>query len=682
MNRRHRLLALGLLVLLGVVLTMHLRVPDLAVLRQALGAHPVLGPAVFFAAYVVITALSLPIATLLSLAAGALFGVAEGSVLVSFAASLGASLAFLASRFLLRDFALARFPGLFARVNAGIARDGAFYLVSLRLVPAIPFFALNLLAGLTNLSLGRFYLASQIGMLPATVIFVNAGAGLAGLAGHGPVLTPRLATGLVLLALLPVLAPRLRDALTAKHLYARWRKPKRFERDIVVIGGGAAGLVASYVASALKAKVTLIERAEMGGDCLNTGCVPSKALLYAARAGQDFTAARAAVRAAVAGIAPHDSRARYTALGVDVREGQAFIETPWQVRAGCERITTRAIIIAAGAAPVVPPIPGLADCAYATSETLWDIDALPARLVILGGGPIGCEMAQAFALLGSAVTLVEAAPRLLVREDEEVSALIMASLRAAGVEVRTGHRAIAARPGFLRVAGEQGEVDLPFDRLLLAIGRKPRVSGYGLEELGIPLTKPGTIETNDGLQTLYPNIFACGDVAGPYQFTHMAGYQAGFAAINALLAPFWRLRPRYHAVPAVTFTTPEIARVGLNEQEAKARNVAYEVTRYVFTELDRAITEADIAGFVKVLTRPGSDKILGATIVGTDAGEMLTGFTIAMQHGLGLKKLLGVIYPYPTRGEAIRAVAGQWRQAHAPGGALVWLERLHRWRRG
>ncbi|WP_297442375.1 NAD(P)/FAD-dependent oxidoreductase, partial [Acidocella sp.] len=455
-----------------------------------------------------------------------------------------------------------------------------------------------------------------------------------------------------------------------------------FDRDVVVIGAGAAGLVASYVASALRAKVTLIERAEMGGDCLNSGCVPSKALLHAARAGQDFVSARAAVKAAIAGIAPHDSKERYAALGVDVRQGDAFIDSPWQVRAGCDKITTRAIIIAAGAAPVVPRLPGLEACAYATSETLWDIEALPDRLVILGGGPIGCEMAQAFALLGSTVTLVEAAPRLMMREDEEVSALMATTLLAHGVIVLTGHRAIAAQPGALRVQGPEGERDLPFDRLLLAIGRKPRVSGYGLEALGIGLGKAGTIETNDGLQTLYPNIFACGDVAGPYQFTHVAGYQAGFAALNALLAPFWLLRPRYHAVPAVTFTSPEIARVGLNEQEAKARNIDYEVTHYALSELDRAIAEADTDGFVKLLTKAGSDKILGVTIAGTNAGEVLTGFTIAMQHGLGLKKLLGVIYPYPTRAELMRAVAGQWRQAHAPRGALVWLERLHRWRRG
>lgn len=663
-----RLAALFGLVLITLMLVLglhHFGVARMAARIEALRGtaelHPLSAGLLFLLGYILVTAFSLPAATLLTLAGGGLFGLVWGSVLVSFGASIGASIAFLTARYLVRDAALKRFPGLFTRLNGGIAKNGVLYLVSLRLLPAVPFFAVNLLAGLTSLPLARFYLASQIGMLPATIIYVNAGASLGGLAGHGAIFTPRLVTGLVLLAILPLAAPRLRDTLIARRLYARWPKPKRFDRDVVVIGAGAAGLVASYVASALRAKVTLIERAQMGGDCLNSGCVPSKALLHAARAGQDFVSARAAVKAAIAGITPHDSKERYAALGVHVRQGEAFIDSPWQVRAGCDQITTRA---------------------YATSETLWDIEALPTRLVILGGGPIGCEMAQAFALLGSAVTLVEAAPRLMIREDEDVSALIEAELSAHGVTVLAGHRAIAAQPGALRVQGPEGERDLPFERLLLAIGRKPRVTGYGLEELGIGLDKAGTIETNEGLQTLYPNIFACGDVAGPYQFTHVAGYQAGFAALNALLAPFWRLRPRYHAVPAVTFTTPEIARVGLNEQEAKARNIAYEVTHYAFSELDRAIAEADTTGFVKLLTKAGSDKILGVTIAGTNAGEVLTGFTIAMQHGLGLKKLLGVIYPYPTRAELIRAVAGQWRQAHAPRGALVWLERLHRWRRG
>lgn len=675
----------------AIILNGHL--PTLAGLdRHALGlramvaAHPLVWFAGYFGLYVAATAISLPGAAILTLAAGALFGAIEGTVLVSFASSIGASIAFLIARFLLRDFALSRFPGLFGRIDRGIARDGAFYLVSLRLVPAIPFVAINLLAGLTRLPLRVFYLASQIGMLPATIIYVNAGAGLATLGAHGTILTPRLVIGLLLLAALPIAAPRIRDGIASRRRHAKFPRPKQFDRNLVVIGAGAAGLVTAYVASALRAKVTLVETAAMGGDCLNTGCVPSKALLHAAKSGMDFTAARDAVRAAVMGVAPHDSVERYRDLGVDVRQGHAIIESPWCVVIDGEPITTRAIVIAAGAAPFVPPIPGLADCPYATSETLWDIETLPSRLLVLGGGPIGCEMAQAFARLGSTVTIVEMADRLLIREDDAVSTAMATALERFGVIVLTGHRANAVeRDGdnfSLRAEHATATVNLGFDRLLVAIGRTPRTEGYGLERLGIPLTKAKTIETDAWLQTLYPNIFACGDVAGPYQFTHVAGFQGGFAALNALFAPFWRFRPVYRAVPAVTFTEPEIARVGLNRREATAQGLAFEATEYRFDELDRAIAEADTDGFVTVLTARGSDRILGATIVGTNAGEILSGFTIAMQHRLGLKKLMGVIFPYPTRSEAIRAVAGQWRQRHASARGLAILDRLHAWRRG
>ncbi len=657
-----------------------------AALGAAVADHRVAAFALYFLIYVVATAISLPGAVVLTLAAGALFGVVAGSILVSFAASIGASLAFLSARFLLRDAALARFPGLFARIERGIARDGALYLISLRLVPAVPFVAINLLAGLTSLPLRRFYWASQIGMLPATLIFVNAGASVATLGPHQAILTPRLIVGLLLLAALPVAAPLLRNALAARQRYAGWRRPRRFDRNLVVIGAGSAGLVTAYVASALKASVTLIEQAAMGGDCLNTGCVPSKALLHAARSGMDYSQARAAVRAAIAAIAPHDSVARYQSLGVDVRRGHATIETPWSVSVDGETLTTRAIVIATGAAPLVPNLPGLADCPFATSETLWDIEALPARLVVLGGGPIGCEMAQAFARLGSTVTLVELADRLLGREDDEVSAAMATALRRDGVAVLTGHRAVAVHrddAGFsLEALHGDAPVMLRFDRILVALGRVPRTAGFGLEALGIALTPAKTIETDAWLQTILPNVFACGDVAGPYQFTHVAGFQAGFAALNGLFAPFWRFRPDYRAVPAVTYTSPEIARVGLNQRAAREAGIAFETTRYDFSELDRAIAEGDTEGFVTVLTKPGSDRILGATIVGTQAGEMLTGFTIAMQHKLGLKKLLGVIYPYPTRSEAIRAVAGQWRQRHASARGLAVLAWFHARRRG
>lgn len=654
-------------------------------LHAVLATHPVLGGGVFFLLYIVTTALSIPGAAALTIISGAVFGIAEGTILVSFASSIGASIAFLVARFLLRDFVLARFPGLFNRIDDGIARDGAFYLLSLRLAPIVPFVAINLLAGLTKLRLRTFYLASQIGMLPATLIYVNAGATLASLDTHGAILTPRLISGLLLLAVLPVAAPRLRDALATHRLRARWKRPRDFDRNVVVIGAGAAGLVAAHVAATLKARVTLVEQARMGGDCLNSGCVPSKALLHAAHEGKDFTSARAAVRQAIKDVAPHDSVTRYEALGVDVQHGRAMIETPWCVSVDGKRITTRAIVIAAGAEPLVPSIPGLAGSPYVTSETLWDIEDLPKNLVILGGGPIGCELAQAFARLGSNVTLVDMADRLLIREDEDVSKRMQEILKHEGVRILTGHQADAVvrlADGFnLRTVGNESILHLPFDRLLIAVGRRPRVSGYGLEKLDIPLTDARTIDTGPWLQTLYPNILACGDVAGPFQFTHIAGFQGGFAALNALFAPFWRFRPRYLAVPAVTYTRPEIARVGMNVREAESRGIAFEIARYDFTELDRAIAEQDTDGFVTVLTRSGSDRILGVTIIGTNAGEMLSGFIIAMQNGIGLGRLANTIFPYPTRSEVIHAVAIRWRQVHASPVGFFLLEKFHRWRR-
>jgi len=449
--------------------------------------------------------------------------------------------------------------------------------------------------------------------------------------------------------------------------------------------------------------VTLIEANEMGGDCLNTGCVPSKAIIHAARlvaqaqaaarmgllspAGDvDVAAAMRYVRFSIAAVAPHDSAERYRDLGVDVRRGHATITSPWTVEVNGDVLSTRAIIIAAGAEPAVPPIPGIQETGFLTSETIWNLETVPKRLLILGGGPIGCELSQAFARLGGEVTLAQRADRLLEREDDEVSALALASLARDGVRVLTGHKALTAecrdaeRTMVFDHRGEQ--VEVAFDSLLVAVGRKPRTAGYGLETLGIKLSQNGTVETNPYLQTLHPNILACGDVAGPFQFTHAAGHQAWHASLNALFGGLHRIRPDRVAMPAVTYLEPEIARVGLNERDAKAQNVPYEVTRYDLGESDRAIVDDARAGFIKVLTPPGKDRILGATIVAARAGEMLAELTLAMHHGLGLKQVFGTIHPYPTYTEANRDIAGAWRNNHAPPWLFRWLARYHGWRRG
>ncbi|MEO8999281.1 MAG: FAD-dependent oxidoreductase [Rhodanobacter sp.] len=671
---------------------------DLDAFREA---HPAWLAAGFFLAYVAITALSLPAATLLTLAAGAVFGLIEGTVLVSFASSIGATLAFLASRFVLRDTVQRRFGKRLSTINQGVQREGGFYLFTLRLVPVFPFFLVNLAMGLTKLPSRTFYWVSQLGMLTATVVFVNAGTQLASLHSLSDIMSPRIIGSFVLLGVFPLLAHWILARVKARRVYANWPKPKRFDRNLVVIGAGSGGLVSAYIAATVRAKVTLVEKREMGGDCLNTGCVPSKAFIHASKlaaqareaksvgvdAGDvrvDFRAVMERVQQAIAQVAPHDSVERYSALGVDVQRGQACIVSPWIVEVDGTPITTRSIVIASGAEPFVPPIKGIEDSGYLTSETLWQLRELPPRLLVMGGGPIGCELAQAFARLGSRVTQVEAMDRLLLREDDEVSAFVQTRLATDGVDVRTGHKAVAVERdgdgGVLVCEVGNQSVRLPYDQLLMAVGRRPRTTGFGLEALGIPAEH--TVETDAYLATLYPNIYACGDVAGPYQFTHTAAHQAWYAAVNALFGQFKRFRADYSVIPAVTFVDPEVARVGLNEREAKEQDIAYEITRYELDELDRAITEDRPQGFIKLLTPPGKDRILGVTIVGAHAGEMLAEFVLAMRHGLGLNKILGTIHAYPTWVEANKYAAGNWKKAHAPERVLGALARYHAWRRG
>jgi len=673
-------------------------------------SSPILVALAFFGFYVLVTALSLPGATVMTLAAGALFGLLWGTVIVSFASSMGATLAFLVSRYLLRDAIQRRFGDRLKAVNDGMARDGALYLLTLRLVPLFPFFVVNLLMGLTAIPTRTYYFVSQVGMLAGTLVYVNAGTQLARIESLSGIVSPGLLISFALLGVFPWLSRRFISAVQRRRVYAKWRRPRHFDRNIVVIGAGAAGLVTAYIGAAVKARVTLIEAHKMGGDCLNYGCVPSKALIRSAtlahqmRHGErygvgttqpqfSFRKLMARVHEIIRTIEPHDSVERYTALGVDVLQGYARIIDPWTVQValnggGTQRLTARSIVIAAGARPFVPALPGLEEVGYVTSDTLWDefasLDAPPARLVVLGGGPVGCELAQCFARLGSKVTQVELAPRIMIREDEEVSELARASLTRDGVTVLTGHKAVRcerdAERKFIVVEHAGGELRIEFDALLCAVGRVARLTGYGLEELGIQTHR--TVVTNEYLETLYPNIYAAGDVAGPYQFTHVAAHQAWYAAVNALFGDFRKFKADYSVVPWATFTDPEVARVGLNEQEAREKGIAHEVTRYGIDDLDRAIADGAAYGFVKVLTVPGKDRILGVTIVGEHAADLLAEFVLAMKHGLGLNKILGTIHTYPTMSEANKYAAGEWKRAHAPQRLLAWLQRYHAWRRG
>ena len=670
-------------------------------------ANPLQSALLFFLLYVAVTGLSLPGAAIMTLVAGAAFGLLWGTVIVSFASSIGATLAFLASRFLLRELVRERFGDKLKTVNEGIAKDGAFYLFTLRLVPAFPFFLINLAMGLTPIAARTFYWVSQIGMLPGTLVYVNAGREIGAIESLRGILSPGLIISFTLLGIFPLIAKGFVRAIRKRQALRGWPTPRRFDCNLVVIGAGSAGLVAAYIAAAVKAKVTLIEKDRMGGDCLNTGCVPSKALIRTARlladmkrsadlgirsasAQFDFADVMERVQRVIRTVEPHDSVARYTALGVECLHGEAKITTPYTVEvkdaAGTRTLTTRAIVIAAGARPFVPPIPGIEEVGYLTSDTVWSLRELPRRLVVLGGGPIGCELTQCFARFGAQVTQVEMLPRLLIREDPEISARVLERFREEGIDVRVNHKAqrFALEAGekvlYCESAGQ--EVRIAFDALLCAVGRVANTSGYGLEALGIPVSRSRTVEVNELMQTRYPNIYACGDVAGPYQFTHTAAHTAWYASVNALFGAFKTFRADFSVIPWCTFTDPEVARVGLNETEAKEKNIPYEVTTYDIGDLDRAIADEAAAGIVKVLTVPGKDRILGATIVGAHAGDLIAELILAMRHGIGLNQVLGTIHVYPTFAEATKYVAGNWKRAHAPQKLLAWVERYHAWKRG
>jgi pyruvate/2-oxoglutarate dehydrogenase complex dihydrolipoamide dehydrogenase (E3) component/uncharacterized membrane protein YdjX (TVP38/TMEM64 family) len=661
----------------------------------------------FFLAYVVVTAASFPGAAVMTLAAGALFGLVGGTVLVSFASTIGATLAFLSSRYVLRDSIEARFGERLKAINAGLERDGPFYLFSLRMIPVFPFFMVNLVMGLTRIRTLTYMWVSQLGMLLGTVVYVNAGTQLAQIDSLSGIASPGVIGSFVLLGIVPWLAKGVIGMLKRRKVYAGFTKPKKFDRNLVVIGAGSAGLVSSLIAATVKAKVTLVEAHEMGGDCLNTGCVPSKAVIKSAKVAAmmrhadkygleatepkvPFKAVMARVLDTIKTIEPHDSVERYEGLGVDVVKGYATIIDPWTVEiarndGGTQRLTTRSIIIASGAAPVVPEIPGIETSGYLTSETLWNafaaLDEAPQRIAVLGGGPIGCELSQAFARLGSQVTQIERGDRVLAREDDDVSDLARASLEESGVRVLTGHAAVRIAGGVLIAEADGAEVQVPFDALIVAVGRKARLTGFGLETIGVDTAK--TVTTDEFLATKFPNIFAAGDVAGPYQFTHTASHQAWYASVNALFGTFRKFKADYRVIPAVTFLDPEVARVGLNEREAAEQGIAVEVTRYDLDDLDRAIAESETKGFVKVLTPAGGkDKVLGATIVGAHAGELLAEYVLAMKYGIGLNKILGTIHAYPTMVEANKFAAGNWKKAHKPEGVLKWVERYHGWMRG
>lgn len=666
--------------------------------------NPILTAGIFFCVYVAATAVSLPGAAALTLIGGAVFGLGWGLLLISFASSIGATLAFLITRLLLRDWVQSKFGQYLKTINQGMEKDGAFYLFTLRLIPVVPFFVINLVMGLMPISAWRFYWVSQLGMLAGTAVYVNAGAELGKLdtLSVSGLLSPTLIGSFVLLAIFPWVARASIRSVQRRRKQKAFTRPKTFTDNLIVVGAGAGGLVSSYIAAVTKAKVTLIEKHKMGGDCLNTGCVPSKALIHAARLAQDmreagqvgihtgdvnvdFSAVMESVHRSIQAVEPHDSVERYTGLGVNCIEGAATILDPWTVEVNGEKRTARNLIIAAGGRPRVPNIPGLEEVTYYTSDTLWNIKTLPKTLLVVGAGPIGCELAQSFRRFGSQVIMVDPAPQILGREDADVVEAVRQRFVQEGIQLKTKHSLKAVRAQGERsealIEGEQGEQWIAFDAMLLAIGREANVTGYGLENLNMAIDDRGFIQVDEYLETSMPGVFAVGDVIGGYQFTHVSAHEAWFASVNALFGHLKRFKADYAVIPWATYTDPEVGRVGLNEETAKAQGIEYEVTRFEIEELDRAIVDQAASGFVKVLTVPGKDKILGATIVGIHGGELIAEFVLAMRYGLGLNKILGTIHAYPTLMEANKYAAGEWKRAHAPQRVLKWVEKYHQFRR-
>lgn len=676
--------------------------------QQAFNAYyqqnTVLTLLMFFVVYVVMAALSLPGAAIMTVLAGTLFGLVTGVIIVSFASTIGATLAFLVARYLFRDTLQDRYADKLQLINDGVEKEGPLYLFAMRLVPLFPFFLVNILMGFTKLKTTTFAWVSQLGMLAGTSVFVYAGTQLAQIDSLSSILSPGLLIAFALLGIFPVIAKKVMNKIRANKILAAYEKPESFDYNLLVIGAGSGGLVSAYIAAAVKAKVGLIERHKMGGDCLNTGCVPSKALIRTAKAIHeaqhaekygldnmqptfDFKTVMQRVHGIIKAIEPHDSIERYTELGVEVITGEAKILDPYRIEVNGKILTTKNIIIATGAAPLVPPIKGVDKVDYLTSDNLWDIEEQPERLVVLGGGPIGSELAQAFNRLGTKVTMVERAPTIMVREDEEVVELMQSRFIEEGIEVLASHNA----QEFIQEGGQNylicehngEEKKVPFDRVLLALGRKANVTGFGLEELGVEITGRGTVETDGFLTTNFPNIYAVGDVVGPYQFTHVAAHQAWYASVNALFgSALKRFRVDYRVIPWATFTDPEVARVGLNEKDAKEKGIPYEITTYGIDDLDRAIADSSNEGSVKILTVPGKDKILGVTIVGKGSGDLIPEFILAMKYNLGLNKILGTIHIYPTMSESNKYAAGNWKRAHAPEKLLTYVEKFHTWRRG
>lgn len=654
---------------------------------------------IFFVVYLLVTALAIPSATILTLLAGSIFGFWAGFIIVSFASSIGATITFLMSRFMLFEYFSSKYHKKSVAINESIEKEGHFYLLTLRLVPLVPFFMVNIVMGLTSIKTRIFYIVSQIGMLPATMIYVFTGTKLSQIDSLNDVLSVDIIIALVLLGIFPLIAKKVISIFKSRGVYKKYNRPKKFDYNLIVIGGGAAGLVSSYIASSVKAKVLLIEENKTGGDCLNTGCVPSKALINSAKVINyikncrkygikkanlkfDFADVIANVKSKIVKIEPHDSFERYKKLGVHCIKGKAQIIDPFSVKINDKVFTSPKMIIATGASPFIPKFKNIDQVNYLTSDTVWNLKDLPKKLVIIGGGAIGCELGQAFARMGSNVTIIESQNNIVSKEDSEIIHYLSKSFKKDGVNIKTEHEVIGfeknRRQQYVVCKHGNKDVNIEFDQVLISLGRKPNISNFGLEDLKIINNKQSQITTNKFLQTNFPNIYACGDVQTPYQFTNVASHEAWYACINALFSSFKKFAISYSHIPYAIFTDPQVARLGINEKFAKKNNIEFEITTFDLSDLDRAIIDGNDQGFIKVMTKPKSDRILGVTIIGENSAEIIAEFVLAMKNNIGLKKILGTSHIYPSYAETNKYVAGNWQKNNQPRKIMKALEWYHK----
>ncbi len=698
------------------------------------------GPAAVAAAYAVLTVAMIP-GSALTIGSGLIFGFWKGFAVVTVGANLGALGAFLLARTLFRERAeaLARGQKTFRAVDSAIAREGFRIVLLLRLSPVFPFTVLNVLLGVTGISAASYVLANLIGMLPGTLMFVylgTLGEAAAGTQSLGQ--TVLRIVGLAATVVVTVVITRIaRRALKAASLdgganpgvapeaapvgagaktipgdaydqallasvkpTAHVNPIPQDRYNLVVIGAGTAGLVTAAGGAGLGAKVALIEKHMFGGDCLNVGCVPSKGIIRAGRAAAavreagafgirlagepriDFAATMERMRRLRAGIAPHDSVKRFSELGIDVYLGEGRFTGPDEIEVGGNKLRFQAAVIATGARATFPRIPGIEEVEPLTNENVFTLTELPRSLILLGAGAIGCEMAQTFRRLGSEVTIVIRGNRIMTREDPDAALIVQRKFEQEGIRVLTGSAIKRAekRGGkkVIVIERDGSEESVEADQILIGMGRAPNVEGLGLSAAGIAYGTEGvTVDAN--MRTTNPRVFAAGDICSRLKFTHAADAQARIVLRNALF--FGRARATDLVIPWCTYTDPEIAHVGCYEKEARDRGLAVTTFTVPLEDVDRAILDGETEGFGRIHLKSGTDRILGATVVASHAGDMIGELTMAIQNGLGAGKLASVIHPYPTQGEVVRKLGDAYMRTKLTPGVKRIMARILRWRR-